>query len=219
MFFMSTHFEHELEELKDKLLSMAAHAEEAVTRSIQAMVERDSDLAEQVKEGDAILDQFEVEVDELSIKLLAKAPLANHLRLITVAMKASHDLERVGDEACKIARRVKKLNREPPLHIDLGIPQLAELALQLLNDALHSFVSGDASAALSAIPRDEQVDAANKQIAQILIQTMIGDQGSITRCLHLMTIAKCLERIADHATNIAEEVVFLYEGRDVRHLK
>ncbi len=216
---MSTHFEYELRELKHKLLSMAGHAEQAVARSIQALEERDSALAEQVDADDSVLDRFEMEVDELAIQLLAKAPLASHLRLITVAMKASHDLERVGDEACKIARRVKKLNQGPPLQLELDMPHLSQLALHLLKEALQSFIRGESANALAAIPRDKEVDAANQEIYDILVRTMVNDPGTITRCLHYMTIAKSLERIADHATNIAEEVVYLYEGRDVRHLK
>jgi phosphate transport system protein len=216
---MSLHFQHELDELKEKLLSMGRHAESAVSRAVQALIDRDAALARQVDADDEVLDRFEIEVDDLSIKLLAKAPLATHLRFITVAMKASHDLERVGDEACKIARRVKKLCAEPPLDISIDIPRLATIALQLLKDALEGFVNGDSGKALAVVPRDKEVDALNKEIAQALVNTMVADQSTITRALHLMTIAKSLERIADHATNIAEEVVYLYEGRDVRHLK
>lgn len=215
---MSLHFQQELDDLKEKLLRMAGLAESAVSRAVKALADRDSALARQVDEEDEVLDRYECEVDELSIKLLAKAPLAAHLRLITVAMKASHDLERVGDEACKIARRAKKLNDEPPLEIPIDIPHLASLALQLLKDAMDGFVNGDSGKALGVIPRDKEVDVLNKQISKLLVNTMVADQRTITRALHLMTIAKSLERIADHATNIAEEVVYLYEGRDVRHL-
>jgi phosphate transport system protein len=110
------------------------------------------------------------------------------------------------------------LNAEPPLAIPIDIPHLAKLALQLLKDTMDGFVNGDSGKALAVIPRDKEVDALNKQISQLLVNTMVADQSTITRALHLMTIAKSLERIADHATNIAEEVVYLYEGRDVRHL-
>jgi phosphate transport system protein len=211
------HFEQELDELKQKLLTMAAHAETAVIRALKALTERNDALANRIKEEDAVLDRFEMEIDDLSIDLLAKAPLASQLRLITVAMKASHDLERVGDEATTIARRVLELNTEAPLKPCVDIPHLADMALAMMRDAIDAFVHGDAALARAVIPRDKDVDALNKQIQRELAALMVEKPDTITRCLHLMVISKSLERTADHAANIAEEVVFLHEGRDIRH--
>lgn len=204
--------------LKEKLLKMASHAEEALTDAIKALVERDDDLARAVEEKDEILDQLEIEIDEMAISLLAlQGPLASDLRLITVAMKISHDLERVGDEATKIARRSLELSREPQLKPYVDIPRMQTLALEMLNDSLNAFVNRDPNKARAVIPRDKEVDAINKQLQRELVTFMLESPNTITRCLNLMVISKAIERIADHATNIAEEVVFLYEGRDIRH--
>ena len=211
------HFDHELDELKQKLLTMAAHAERAVADALKALTERDEALARRVKEEDKTIDQFEMDIDELSIQLLSKAPLATQLRLITVAMKISRDLERVGDEATTMARRVLELNTEPQLRPYVDIPRMAELALGMLREALQSFVSSDPARARAVIPRDKEVDALNKQVHRELAGFMVENPNTITRCLHLMVISKSLERIADHAKNIAEEAVFLQEGRDIRH--
>ncbi len=211
------HFEQELDTLKEKLLSMAVAAETAVTRAMKALVERNDSLAARIKEEDKILDQFEMEIDELAIDLLTKAPLASHLRLITVAMKASHDLERVGDEATTIARRALELNAEPQLKPYVDIPRMATLALEMLKDAMQSFVDRDPIKARTVIPRDKQVDALNKQLYRELASFMVEKPSSISRCLHIMVVSKSLERIADHATNIAEEVVYLCEAKDIRH--
>jgi phosphate transport system protein len=214
---MSAHFEQELSELKKKLLAMAANAEAAVTRAIRAFTDRDDDLARRVKEDDTILDEFEKEIDEVSIHLLSKAPLASELRLITVAMKISHDLERVGDEATTIARRVQELNHEPELHTEVDLPGMAGLGLQMLREALQSFVERDPLKARAIIPRDKKIDSLNKQLQRELASYMVERPSTISRCLNLMTISKSLERIGDHATNIAEEVVYLQEGEDIRH--
>ena len=214
---MSLHFEQNLDELKQKLLTMAGLAETAVTRALQSLVDRDEAMARRVEEDDNLLDQLEIEIDELSINLLAKAPLATDLRLITVAMKISHDLERVGDEATTMARRARELNQEPQLKPYVDIPRMANLALQMLKESMGSFVNRDPATARAVIPRDKEVDLLNKQLNRELASYMVERPSTITRCLHLMVIAKCLERIADHATSIAEEVVYLYEGRDIRH--
>lgn len=206
---METHFEHELDGLKQRLLTMASHAEDAVNRAVQALAQRDYDLALKVKEDDDILDRLEVEVDELAIGLLAKAPLASDLRLVTVAMKISQNLERVGDEAAKIAKRARALSQEPPVRINVELPKMATAALAMLKAALDAFVNQDAVAARTVIPRDAEVDALNKEIRRQLIAFMTEHPDTIARCLDLLTAAKCLERIADHATNIAEDVVYL----------
>src|SRR5436309_1079153 len=214
---MLHHFDTELDNLKQKLLAMASHAETAVNQAVQALTERNHDLAIQVKENDKVLDQFEIEIDDLAVHLLAKAPLANDLRLITVAMKISQNLERVGDEAAKIAKRARDLSQEPPLKPVPDIPAMAALALEMLRKSLDSFVHHDPAAARALIPRDKEVDTLNKQIHRELAHQMVADPETITRCLNLMIVYKRLERIADHATNIAEEVVYLCEAQDIRH--
>ena len=212
-----SHHDQELAHLKERLITMATHAEAAVNRSIKALVERNDELARNAKEDDRILDQFEIEIDDEAIRLLAKAPLAGDLRLITIAMKISRDLERVGDEATTIARRALELNQEPQLKPYVDIPHMAKLALEMLKESIDAFVNRDPARARIVIPRDKEVDGLNKQLHRELASYMIEKPATITRCLNLMVISKSLERIADHATNIAEEVVFLYEGRDIRH--
>ncbi len=214
----ATHqFEEQLAALKDQLVTMGSLAEAAVRRSMKALIERKDLLARRAKEEDEILDNLEVEIDEMAINLLAKAPLASDLRLITVAMKISQNLERVGDEATTIGRRALELNAEPQLKPYVDIPKMADIALQMLKEALDAFVTREPARARDLIPRDKEVDALNKQLHRELVSFVIEDPPSISRCLNLMVISKCLERIADHATNIAEEVVYLYEGRDIRH--
>jgi phosphate transport system protein len=196
---------------------MASHAETAVNDALQALQQRDTDLAMRVKENDRAIDQYEVEIDDLVIQLLTRAPLASNLRLVTIAMKISQDLERVGDEATKIAKRARDLAQEPPVKIVLDLPRMAQLALDMLKNALDAFVNRDSAAARAIIPRDKEVDALNKQVHNALAQHMVENPDTIARCLHLMVVSKSLERIADHATNVAEDVVFLYDGQDIRH--
>lgn len=214
---MTTHFEAELAHLKEKLLTMGSYAESAVNRAVKAVTERDDDLARHVKEDDTVLDQLEIEIDDIAIHLLSKAPLATDLRFITVAMKISHDLERVGDEATTIARRAMQLNQDAELTADIDIPGLSATALEMLKGALDAFVQRAAENARRIVPRDKAVDEWNRQIHRTLLARMTDDPLNIPRALNLMVISKSLERVADHATNIAEEVVYLYEAQDIRH--
>ena len=214
---MTIHFENELAGLKEKLLIMASHAESAVSKAIKALVERDDELARRVMADDVIVDQLEIEIDELSIQLLSKAPLATDLRLITMTMKISNHLERVSDEATTIARRSLELSMEPQLKPYVDLPRMAAMALDMLKEALDSFVNRNPEKARAIIPRDKEVDLLNKQLHRELSSYMVERPSTITRCLNLMVISKCLERIADHAANVAEEVVYLYEARDIRH--
>ncbi len=214
---MDNHFESGLDSLRHKLLLMASHTETAVNQAVQALMQRDYDLALRVKADDDVIDRCEVEIDELAIQLLTKAPLATNLRLVTVAMKISQDLERIGDEASKIAKRARDLSQEPPVKIQLDLPLMAARALAMLKAALDAFVQHAPAAAREVIPCDKQVDALNKQIHAALVQHMVENPDAISRCLHWMVAAKSLERIADHATNIAEDVVFLWEAQDIRH--
>lgn len=214
---MEHHFDQELDGLKQKLLTMASHAEMAVNQAVEALAERDYHLAVRVKENDRALDQFEIEIDELAIHLLAKAPLASDLRFVITAMKISQNLERVGDEATKIAKRARDLSQEPPLKVNLDLPGMAKVALAMLKDALDAFVSRDPAAARALLPRDKDVDALNKQNTRELARLMMENHEAIMRSLNLITVSRSLERIADHATNIAEEVVYLCEAQDIRH--
>jgi phosphate transport system protein len=202
---MEHYFDSNLDGLKQKLLTMATHAETAVNEAIRALAERDYELALRVKANDQVLDRFEIEMDELAIQILAKAPLATDLRFVTVAVK--------------IAKRARDLSQEPPLKLAIDLPAMARLALELLKAALDAFVNRDSSAARALIPRDKEVDRLNKQINRELTQHMLENREGIVRCLNLMTIARSLERVADHATNVAEEVVYLCEAQDIRHAK
>ena len=212
-----THYSEEMNKLKETILAMASHSESAVARGMRALVERDDALALKVQEDDNIIDQFEIEVDDIALHLLTKAPLATELRFITVAMKISQNLERVGDEACSIARRAHDLGQEPQLKPYIDLPRMATMALEMLRDALTAFVERKPELARTVIPRDKEVDDLNRQLHRELSSYMVERPTTISRCLALMVISKCLERIADHATNIAEEVVYLYEARDIRH--
>ena len=212
-----THYNEELTHLKESLLAMASHAESAVARAMRSLVERDDALAQQVQVDDNILDQYEIEIDDTALHLLAKAPLATELRLITVAMKISQNLERVGDEAVTISRRSIDLGTEPQLKPYVDLPRMATMCLEMLRDAITAFVNREPEKARAVVPRDSDVDDLNRQLHRELSSYMVERPTTISRCLHLMVISKSLERIADHATNIAEEVVYLYEAKDIRH--
>lgn len=213
-----THFEAEQNSLKERLLLMASRSETAVTRAMKALIDRDDDLARAVVEDDDRIDQLEKEIDDQAVLLLSRAPLATQLRLILSVIKISGDLERIGDEATTISRRAIDLNTEAQLKPYVDLPRMATMAMSMLNDALSAFTERDPARARAVIPRDKEVDQLNRQLYRELASFMIERPATITRCLHLMAISKALERIADHAKNIAEDVVFLYEGRDIRHL-
>ncbi len=214
---MESHLEQELDALRQRLLKMASYAESAVTLALQALAQRDSNLALQVKTNDSVIDQFEVEIDDLVIQHLTKAPLATDLRLVTAAIKISHNLERVGDEATKIAKHARELCQEAPIKIQLDLSRMTALTLDMLKTSLDAFSHRNPELARAVIPRDKEVDKLNKQNHEVLAQYMIENTDAIQRSLHWMVVSKSIERIADHATNIAEEVVYLCEGRDIRH--
>ena len=212
-----TRHEDELLKFKETLLMMGSYAESAVGQAIQSVIDRNDHLAQQVQDNDDIMDQYEIDIDEMAINLLSKAPLASELRLITVAMKISQNLERIGDEATTISRRAVELNTEPQLKSYIDIPRMAATAMSMLKESLDAFVNKDAEKARAIIPRDKEVDALNRQLYRELSSFMVENPSTISRCLNLMTVSKCLERVADHATNIAQEVVYLCEARDIRH--
>jgi phosphate transport system protein len=212
-----THYNEEMTQLKESLLAMASHAESSLTRAMRALVERDDRLAQSVIDDDSIIDQFEVEIDDIAIHLLAKAPVATDLRLTTAAMKISQNLERVGDSAVTIARRAIELGTEPQLKPYVDLPRMAAMSLEMLRDAISAFINREPERARAVVPRDMEVDNLNRQLHRELSSFMVERPATISRCLNLMVISKCLERIADHATNVAEEVVYLYEAIDIRH--
>ena len=214
---MQKYFDEEVGSLKEKLLFMGSYAESAVSQAVQAVTERNDKLAILVQANDDIMDQYEIDIDNLAIQLLSKSPPAPDVRLITVAMKISQNLERIGDEATTIARRAVELNQDARLRAHLDIPRMAAVALGMLKESLDAFVNEQPENARGVIPRDKEVDAMHRQIHQELSGYMAENPATISRCLNLMTVSKSLERVGDHATNIAQEVVYLCEARDIRH--
>jgi phosphate transport system protein len=215
---MKRFFDAELESFRSHLIMMGEKSMEQVRRALQALVERDISLADQVIAADDEIDKLEIGIDDDAIRYMnLRAPIATELRLVIVGMKASHDLERVGDEATNIARRAVRLSGEPPLKPYVDIPRMAEIAIEMLRDALDCFLNGDANKALAVVQRDNEVDAINKQLYRELSSYMIESPETISRALELMFISKSIERIADHATNIAEEMIFLVQAKDIRH--
>jgi phosphate transport system protein len=213
---MSQH-DKELSELKQRLLAMGSRAELALAEAIEALSSRDADLARKVRDDDEVIDQLELEINDLAVRLLSHAPLASDLRLVLVIMRASQNLERIADESCKIANRARDLAEQPPLKQVVDIPHMARRVLDMIKRVLDAFVRGDVEEARSIIPLDKEVDALHKDYAERLTQLMTADSGAIQRGLQHLTVIKRLERIADHAKNIAEEVVFLREAQDIRH--
>lgn len=217
-FAMKRFFDSELETFRSHLLLMGERSMEQVRLALRALVEGNISLADQVIAADDEIDRLEVSIDDEAIRYMnLRAPVATELRLVIVGMKASHDLERVGDEATSIAKRAVKLSAEPPLKPYVDIPRMATIALEMLRGALDCFLNGDTEKALAIVRRDAEVDLINKQLYRELTSFMIEKPGTISRALELMFISKSIERIADHATNIAEEMVFLAQARDIRH--
>ncbi|HRE82506.1 MAG TPA: phosphate signaling complex protein PhoU [Opitutaceae bacterium] len=215
---MKRFFDAELETFRSQLILMGETAIRQVRDAVKALVEADIGLADRVIAADDELDALEVKIDEEAVRYMnLRAPVATELRMVIVGMKASHDLERVGDEATSIAKRSVRLSAEPPLKPYVDLPRMASIALEMLRDALDCFLNGDAEKALSVCRRDAEVDQINKQLYRELSSYMIEKPGTISRALELMFISKSIERIADHATNIAEEMIYLVKGKDVRH--
>lgn len=203
--------------LLEALLAMASHAEGALASAMRAMEERDDELAEQVIADDSILDHYELEIDDLCVQLLAMAPLARELRLITVAMKISRNLERIGDEVVRIARSVGALTREAPTRTNVDLPRMSGGARRMLSEAIGAFVDGQPERARGLLPLDQTIDDCDRRLQRELAERMAGHPAEVVHGLHVIVVAKALERIADHATNIAEDVVYLCEGKDIRH--
>lgn len=212
------HFEQELEKLTGKLLEMSALVESAVYRSVQGVVEKNQELAEQVLKNEARINQLEIEVDDMAIGLLAlQAPLATDLRLITAALKINTDLERMGDLSVSIAQSGIALIREPVIRPLIDIPHIAGLAQGMVRKALDAFVHRDPELARSVLASDDAVDNMRTASYHELISFMESNPAQISQSLYLLSVVRNLERIADHATNIAEDVLYLVKGIDVRH--
>lgn len=212
------HFEEELELLKGKLLEMSALVESAIYRSVQGVVEKNEELAQQVLRNEARVNQLEIEVDDMAISLLAlQAPLAADLRLVTAAIKINNDLERMGDLSASIAQSALALMREPMIRPLIDIPHIAGLAQSMVRKALDAFVNRDAELARSVLASDDAVDNMRTASYHELISFMEKNPSHIPQALYLLSVVRNLERIADHSTNIAEDVLFLVKGIDVRH--
>jgi len=213
-----TVFDAELTHLKEMLLRQGGMVEAAVRDAVRALVERDSEQARKVIAEDPLINALENTIDEECIRLIAiRQPKAGDLRLITTAMKINTDLERMGDLAVDMAERTLELNEEAQLKPYIDIPRMAEAAQGMIGDALDAFVRGDAALARAVIDRDDEVDALTVQIFNELMIFMVRDPAIIPKATRITYVAKYLERLADHATNIAEMVIFFVEGRMVRH--
>ena len=212
------HFDEELDELKAKLVRMAGLAEDQIDKALAALVKRDSDQARQVIKRDHQVNALDVEIDEECIRLLAlHQPAARDLRLVTTAMKIATELERISDLAENICERTIELNEEPQLKPYIDIPRMGNIARMMVNESIDAFVKGDAALARKVLTDDDLVDVLMEQVFRELLSFMIEDPHTITRAIRLSFIAKYLERVADHATNIAELVVYLVEGKIIRH--
>ena len=215
---MERHFEREIDSLKEQLLLMGGRSEQIVRKSIASLVRRDSDLARETFDDDRQIDRLEIEIGERCIRLFAlQQPLATDLRFIMAALKISNDLERVGDHGVNIAQSTLRLVEQPQLKPLVDIPRMADLATAMLNDALDAFVRRDSESARRLCRKDDEVDQLNRQVFRELISYMIESPATISRAMELILVARNLERVADLATNIAEEVVFIHEARIIKH--
>ena len=215
---MQRHFHEELEALKQTLLAMGGLVEDQIRRVMRALTERDDALAQEVIDRDRQVNAYDVEVDETCVNLLAlHQPAAGDLRFITTAMKIVTDLERIGDQAVNIAQRALELNQEAQLKPYIDLPRMAERAQAMVKDSLDAFVSRDTEQARRVCSADVEVDALKEQIFRELLTFMMADPRAIPRAIRLVLISRFLERVADHATNIAEMVIYLVEGKMVRH--
>jgi len=215
---MERQFDQELNALKENLLKMASLAEEAIAKSIKALVERDSNLAQKIIDQDSEINFMEIEINNQCLKLLAlKQPMAVDLRFITSAMKISGHLERVADQAVNISQRALELIKQPLLKPLIDIPRMAELAQEMVRTSIDSLVNKDSLLAKIIGGRDNLVDDLNDQIFRELLTYMIEDPRTIKRAIELILVGRHLERIADLATNISEEVVFILNGKNIKH--
>ncbi|MBY0472416.1 phosphate signaling complex protein PhoU [bacterium] len=215
---MERHFETELRELKEMILAMGGRAEKAIEEATQALILREPERFERVYQIEKEINTDHIKVDEASIKLLARqSPLAADLRLVVAVIKINTDLERIGDQAVNISHNGKRYVAEPPIKPLIDIPRMAQEVCTMVREALDAFVQQDHELARRVLNRDDSVDALKNQIFRELLTFMIADPKTIERALNLILIARNLERIGDHATNIAEDVIYAVTGKDIRH--
>jgi phosphate transport system protein len=212
-------FDNQLRQLRDRLLLMAGHTEAMIANAIRALVERDVNLARRTIETDHKVNQAEIDIDELCLVILAKRqPMGSDLRFLTLALKMVTDLERIGDLAVNICERAIDLAAEPPMGSYDELIRTADLVQSMVRDAIDAFVHADDIKAQDVINRDDEVDELYHQLFRSILQTMMRDPSAIQRGIHVQSVAKWLERIADHSTNLAELVVFMVNGKDIRHV-
>ncbi|MGE0352688.1 MAG: phosphate signaling complex protein PhoU [Gemmatimonadales bacterium] len=212
------HFHDELNHVKVRLLTMSGEAEAALGLAVEALLERDGDKAAGVIAGDRVIDNMEMEIEEQCINLLAlQQPMARDLRMLTSALKIANDLERVGDHAVNIAQSAERLSHVRPIAPEPELVEMARLTREMLSDALEAFIRGDAVAAREICIRDDKVDALHRSVFRILLTHMMEDPHTIGTGMELFLVSRNLERVADLATNVAEDVVFLVEGKSIKH--
>ncbi|MGH9458027.1 MAG: phosphate signaling complex protein PhoU [Thermoanaerobaculia bacterium] len=215
---MQRHFDRDIEELSESLLRFGAMVEDAISQSIRALLERDTELAELVIARDDEIDRMELEIDAATVQLIAKMqPAATDLRFVAAVMKLTPDLERIADLAVDVCERVIELNREPQLKPLIDIPELARISQEMVRQALDAFVRRDARLAREVIARDDEVDDLTEKTFRDLLTYMLEDSKNISRAIRLTFVGKYFERIADSATNICEMVVYLVEGKVIKH--
>jgi phosphate transport system protein len=217
---MERHRDHEFEKIRQSLLRMGGLVERMISEAMASLVERDTSRAQAVIRTDSDVDQLEKDLDDACHAVLGlQQPTAVDLRFLVAVMKIANDLERMGDSAVNIAQAVEVLNQEPPLKPYIDLPRLAKITQEMVRDSLDCFVRRDARAAYEVTRRDDEVDGLYKQLFRELVTYMVEDPRNITRALHLLLVARNYERIADHATNIAEMVIFMVKGKSIRHMK
>ena len=213
-------YEEDLKRLREDILTMGGLVEDQIQKAVSSLVDRDSRLAETIIQRDHEVNRLDVEIDDLCIRLLAlRQPAARDLRFITTALKITTDLERIGDMAVNICERALELNAEPQLKPYIDVPRMARISERMIRESLDAFVREDTDLALKVCKDDQEVDDLNSQIFRETVSYMIEDPHTINRAMKIGFISKYLERIADHATNIAEMVIFMVKGKSIRHIK
>ena len=215
---MERHFDEALKQLKEKLLRMSSLVEEAIGTSIKALIDRNAELAYKVIKADDAVNMLEIEIDDLCLKLLALyQPTAGDLRFITSTMKINNDLERIGDLGVNIGQRTLDLLKVPPLRLRIDIPKMAVASQAMLKDSLNAFVNKDSKLAYEVCKRDDEVDDLNHEIFMELLKANPEDQKPVERVIDLVLVAKNLERVADHSTNICEDIIYMIDGKVIKH--
>jgi phosphate transport system protein len=213
-------YEEELKRLREEILYMGGLVEDQIQKAVKSLVDRDSELAQIIIERDHEVNRLDVEIDDLCIRLLAlHQPAGKDLRFITTGLKITTDLERIGDMSVNLCERALELNQEPQLKPYIDIPRMARIAQRMIRESLDAFVREDTDLALKVCKDDEEIDQLNSQIFREVISFMIEDPHTINRAMKISSISKYLERMADHATNIAEMVIFMAKGKSIRHMK